>query len=1160
LLEFGGKRLKCFIIRFLTFIVVILLILNIIFLKSTSINDSTKEYNANNNSLPISSTSNILENPSKIEINEKDGYSYANQPDEENELDNYISRHKNNATKVYPILPNIYEINGNFIDNQNQENNDQVNNISFFTSITNKKAHIMQNINKINGYFTENHGQVGDDSVRYYIHGAGVWFLDDGVVFELRENVEKRGRGSEARDQGDKLLMDPMVLFEPLEPVEYRSVVIKMEFDGANLVTPRGKNRLSWNNNYFYGNNSSKWCTDVPNYQEIIYKNLYEHIDLRYYMNEKGLKYDFIVHPNSNPNEIKIRIDGANNLYKDNNENLNIKTELGSLIDSNLNIYQNIKDDNNIIRGNFKIISSNTYGFEIFDDYNKNIDLIIDPFLNYSTYIGGNKTDFGFEIEVDSEGNAYISGTTASLDFPTTVGAYDNSYNNGTYSTGDVFISKLNSNGTSLIYSSYIGGIRGDFCDGLSVDDEGNTFLTGHTSSSNFPTTNGAYDTSFNGGGLDVFILKLNKTGSSLYYSTYIGGNGTNRISGTDHAYEIKIDSFSNAYVSGSTWSSDFPITVGAYDTQLNGSLDVFVLKLNSIGTTLLYSTFIGGNQSDVGNDIVVDKDRNVFVTGLTTSSDFPVTPNSYDSSLNGSRDCFVFKLNQNGSNLLYATYIGGNNLDIGMGIDIDKKGNTYVTGVTYSSDFPVTNGAYDATYNDNSSGSDGFILKLNTNGSALIYSTYIGGKLYDQAWDIEVDTNENVYVTGLTFSSNFPTTFASYDNTHNGNGDVFVLMLNQNGSILNYSSFIGGTNYEFGIEIELDKESNIFITGYTFSSDFPISLGSFDSSYGGVYADCFVLKHSFDIINNPPIVTSFTATTVPEGSKVIFTVDATDPENDTLTYSFDFQNDGKFDLNTSNNSTSFIWGDDYIGIATVLVSDGNLNTKAKTSVIVYNVPPKLQLKVSSTNQSTKSASTNLSIRIAGEKWHDVKVELYKNGNEITNGSLIRYPGSPNEQMLHLLNQTLDSTFNWTAILYYTPNDDPINGKPNGATPCWVILNLSNGKQIKIHHTFKVKHTDTHIWRVNLTELLPSNGNSSRKWTFNITVFDPGADDIILYLDFGDGTNITKFYPNNNQTYPVSINVTLSHDYTSGGTFSVILIAQDDDGGITTVKVSIDFG
>jgi len=416
--------------------------------------------------------------------------------------------------------------------------------------------------------------------------------------------------------------------------------------------------------------------------------------------------------------------------------------------------------------------------------------------------------------------------------------------------------------------------------------------------------------------------------------------------------------------------------------------------------------------------------------------------------------------------------------------------------------------------------------------------------------------------------------------------------------------------------------------------------------------------------ILTPTLNISFTASEAQEGSKVILIVNTNYSKNTSLTYSFDFQNDGIFDYIGKNNTTSFVWGDDYKGTAVVKVSDGNLSIKANTTVIVTNAQPKIKpfgpiivdeghsfnvttnasdpgsddlnftwkLEIGPTisniyynnklnpdlfpspdgiypflvndsinytlsddgiynitltvtdddglnsvyktkvivknvaptvNLKVISNKTNydakLTIRIAGEKWHDVKVELYKNGTEITNGSLTRYPGSPNEQMLNFLNFTLNPSELFTTIIRYTPNDDPVNGKPNGATPCWVILKLSNGKLIKLHHTFKVKHKDTHTWRVNLTEMLSSSGNSTNV-CLSITAFDPGADNFTFYLDYGDGTNITKFYPNKNQTYPVMINITLIHNYISHGKLTITLIAKDDDDGITIIKFSINVG
>jgi hypothetical protein len=1133
--------------------------LNEVQFKSRSSPDSILEPDDDKNR-PTIFLAETKENPLSINVEEENVYL-----DENNRFEKIESLSDKSpftiAEKNDILLPQkTIEIDENFIQNQKQINKNFKNDISVFTPTDGKKALIMQNINEINGYFTENRGQVGNDSVRYYIQGAGVWFLDDGVVFELRENVE-------TRDRGDELLIDPMARYELPEPVEYRSVVIKMEFVGANLVTPRGKNRISWNNNYFYGNDSTNWCTDVPNYCEIIYENLYENIDLRYYVSEKGLKYDFIVHPEGEPDNIKFKIIGSDDLFINNEMNLTIMTEFGPIVDSDLYIYQEIENNKQKIGGRFNIIDSKIFGFNISDDFNRNIDLIIDPFLNYSTYVGGSGTDWPLEISIDLEGNAYIAGRTNSLNFPITSYAYDNTFNGGIGSNHwDIFIYKLNKNGSNLIYSTFIGGYGNDNAYGLTLDIEGNAYLTGITISSNntsnFPITSNAFDKTYNGGSSDIIILKLNQNGSSILYSTFIGGSYKDRdATGRDYAYDISIDTNGNSYITGWTTSSNFPTTNNAFDTTYNGNDDLLIVKINSNGSKLLYSTFIGGNYVDIGHDITIDDKGNAYVTGETGSVDFPNTTKSFDITQNGGQDCFALKLNQNGSKLIYSTFIGGSDYEIGYGIVLDSNYNAYITGGTRSDNFPVTSNAYNTIHNGNGTNFDAFILKLNTNGSIVLDSTYLGGKNFDTASDIRLDEQGYVYVIGQTYSNNFPTTIDAYDESLNGSIDAFIIKINNNVSKLNYSTLIGGNHYEMGYEIELDLENNMYVTGYTKSSDFPTTHGVYDTTYNGNNTvDCFVMKFDQNKTNNPPIISSFTATPSPEGSKVIFTVDASDLDNDTLTYSFDFQNDSIFDLNTSNNSTSFIWGDDYKGTATVLVSDGKLNSKANTSVIVYNIAPKPQVKVISKNQSIGYASLNLSVRIAGEKWHDVKVELYKNGNEITNGSLIRCPGSPNEQTLHLLNQTLDSTFNWTAILYYTPNDDPINGKPNGATPCWIILNLSNGTKIKLHHTFKVKHKKTHIWRVNLTKVLPSTGNSIRKGTFNITVFDPGADNITLYLDFGDGTNITKFYPNNNQTYPVSINVTLSHNYASSGTFSVILIAKDDDGGITIVKVSIDFG
>ena len=691
-----------------------------------------------------------------------------------------------------------------------------------------QEQQILQNINRLDGFFTENRGQVRNDSVRYYIQGKGVWFLDDGVVFEIQEPVEQT---EVQRNPIDKFHLE----FEPEMPSSRKSVVLKLNFEGCNEVEPKGVGLLSHKNNYFYGNDSSKWCSNVPNYYEINYENIYDNIDLRYYSNEKGLKYDFIVHPRGDLNDIKLRYDGAQTLQVDSSRDLILNTPFGNIIDAEPFIYQN----NNEIYGSFKLFDILTYGFELIGEYDKNQDLIIDPLI-YSTYIGGSNDEEGHGIGIDSSGNAYVAGFTHSSNFPNTTGAYDPIHN----WVDDIFVFKLDPTGSSLIYSTFVGGNSYEHCYGhsLAIDSSGNAYVTGHTKSTDFPNTTGAYDTSYNGGGEDVFVFKLNQTGSKLLYSTFVGG------SNLEWGWAISIDSSNNVYLTGKTGSADFPNTTGAYDTTFNGgSNDVFVAKFNLSGNgakDLVYSTFIGGSNIEEGSAIQIDSSGNAYVTGVTRSFDFPNTTGAYDTTLKGPWDSFIFKLNSAGSSLIYSTFLGGSGGETSKGIAVDSSGNAYITGRTNSSDFPTTTGAYNTTYNNNW---DIFILKLNSTGSSLMYSTFAGGGNYDISYGIALDSSGNAHVTGYTGSADFPNTTDAYDSTYNGDGDTFVLELDSTGALLLYSTFIGGSSWERGYGIAIDTSCNAYITGITNSLDFPNTTGANDTTHNG-WQDVFVLK-----LNLPP-------------------------------------------------------------------------------------------------------------------------------------------------------------------------------------------------------------------------------------------------------------------------------------------------------------------
>ena len=391
----------------------------------------------------------------------------------------------------------------------------------------------------------------------------------------------------------------------------------------------------------------------------------------------------------------------------------------------------------------------------------------------------------------------------------------------------------------ALFYSTYLGGSNDDVGFGIAVDTVGNAYVTGFTDSTNFPTTTGAFQPVF-GGTFDAFVTKLNPTGSGLVYSTYLGGGGT------DVSRGIAVDTLGNAYVTGATSSSNFPTTPGAFQTAFGGVFDAFVTKLNPTGSMLVYSTYLGGSNDDDGGGLAIDTVGNAYVTGRTASSNFPTTAGAFDTTFNGATDAFVAKVDATGSGLVYSTFLGGSGFENSVfsfgGIVVDASGNAYVTGGTESSDFPTTVGAFQPASAGNE---DAFVTKLNPTGSGVVYSTYLSGSSTDVGTAITVDGSGNAYVTGVTFSANFPTTPGAFDTTANGENDVFIAKLNATGSSLVYSTYLGGSDSEFGRSIAVDSLSNVHVTGETRSLNFPTTPGAFQPAFGGPLGDfdAFVTK-----------------------------------------------------------------------------------------------------------------------------------------------------------------------------------------------------------------------------------------------------------------------------------------------------------------------------
>lgn len=391
--------------------------------------------------------------------------------------------------------------------------------------------------------------------------------------------------------------------------------------------------------------------------------------------------------------------------------------------------------------------------------------------LVYATYLGGSSWDWANAIAVDGIGNAYVTGSTDSADFPTSPGAFDSSL----AGSRDVFVAKLNATGDVLLYATYLGGSDPYYFSesgyAIAVDPSGAAYVAGETWQPDFPTTPGAFDTTYNGGSGygDAFVAKLNATGTALDYATFLGGYDG------DSGRGIALREGS-AFVTGFTRSPNFPTTAGAFDTSQNGTYDSFVVKLNPAGSALAYATFIGGGDHDTSYGIAVDAVGNAYAAGYSRSSNFPVTPGAYDTSYNGGDwgDATVVQLNSDGTALTYATYLGGSGNESCQAITIDGDGQAYVTGWTQSSDFPTTLDAYDASHNG---GDDVFVTKLEAGGTSLAYATYLGGAANDVGSGIAVGAG-GIYIAGSTDSSDFPTIPGAFDTSYGGGDDAIVAKL----------------------------------------------------------------------------------------------------------------------------------------------------------------------------------------------------------------------------------------------------------------------------------------------------------------------------------------------------------------------------------------------
>lgn len=814
--------------------------------------------------------------------------------------------------------------------------------------------------------FEPNRGQA-DGSVRFRAAGNGytISLTESAAVLELikpASHSTHRAPGATAVPGSKTSVQD----------------FVRMELGGAKTHSqPAGVDELPGTVSYFIGNDPAKWRRGIPTYASVRYSQVYPGVDLVYYGNQQQLEYDFLVAPGASSRSIRLRFIGAGKLRLGPSGDLAISARHGEIAFRRPEIYQLAEGRRQAVAGRFVLLNKGEVGFRV-GKYDHSRSLVIDPILAYSTYLGGSGYhipagpeccgDYGTGIAVDSEESVYVTGVSGSGNFPVTKGSVQTVNTDcagcGTpRANGVVFVTRLNAAGTQAIYSTFLGGsgdyFYGDVAKGIAVDAFGDAYVTGYTGSSGtipngFPTTPGAYQTTNKtaaNGAYTAFVSKLSPDGTTLLYSTYLGGSGFNNgvATGGDTANGIAVDSLGEAIVAGTTFSKDFPVTPGAPQTankasSFNGS-NLFAAKLDAAGQALVYSTYLGGSGvatrdfagADYGTGVAVDSDGNAYVAGYAHSLDYPTTSGAYqtknmaDSSLNGTGasnvNAVITKIDLTGTQFIYSTYLGGTGNpyygDEALGIAVDGDGNAYVTGQAGSEDFPTTSGAYQTSYLESVDAWSGFVTKLNSDGSDLWYSTFLGGATPsggrggDTASAIALDDSGDAYVTGTVYTLKLPVTsdaFQAQNNEiQNGGanyyaGNAFMTEIGSDGSSLVYSSYLGGSGPDVGAAIAVDNEGNAYATGSTEScagtgtEAFPTTTGAVQTVSGACKAgntgatNAFIAKFgaasSYRLTGTTTSVTANVASQK-QGGRVTFTAtvkpaSGTTPVTGTVGFSVD--------------------------------------------------------------------------------------------------------------------------------------------------------------------------------------------------------------------------------------------------------------------------------
>lgn len=648
--------------------------------------------------------------------------------------------------------------------------------------------------------FAANHGQV-EEKVRFIgqLPGYTVWLAADEAVLALRSPGSAKAA--------------PVV------------EVVRLRWVGARPAPDiRGVQPVAARSNYLWGDNPAFWLTDVPHVARVRYEGLYDGIDLELYGTPAQLEYDFIIAPGADPRAIRMELAGARRVRVTRSGDLELSLGRGTLLQRRPVAYQVIDGQRRPVEARFEVKGGRQVTFVV-GTYDPSHELVIDPVLDYASYLGGSGLDRAFDVALDASGNIYVIGVTNSANFPTR-GAFQITL----AGSEDVFVTKLNPAGSDLVYSTYLGGSGNDRGEGIVVDGSGNAIVTGWTQSTNFPRSN-AFQNTY-GSNSDGFVSKLNANGNGLIFSTYLGGDSA------DFAFHVATDAAGAAYLVGYTESNNFPVA-NAFRSTRAGDRDAFVTKLSAAGA-LVYSTYLGGSGRDEGYGIGVGSGGEAYVTGHTASNNFPVA-NAFRATYGGGTyDAFVTKFSPTGSSVVFSTFLGGSSDDFGTAIAVDGAGQAYVAGYTWSTNFPVLNGAQMS----HAGARDVFVVKFAAAGTSLAYGSYLGGTTNDYAYGLAISGTGQAYVVGETASANFPIWQGHQTTFGGGSADGFLAALSPSGSALEYSTFLGGSQQDIAWGV-VEGGGSVVVAGQTGSSNFPVA-NAYRSTYAGGADDAFVARVSF--------------------------------------------------------------------------------------------------------------------------------------------------------------------------------------------------------------------------------------------------------------------------------------------------------------------------